>query len=135
MLAISSLICTAWTMQYVPTGRTGIAYLDKVIADLKDPASEKVKGKRRAVPASTMSPFGSNEGPVQKFLPLMNACLALLVLVTGYLGAGTRRGGFSTAVVAGTPLFSVVMIALAKIMLGGVGVEELEGLRYGYKGA
>ena len=134
LLAATSLFCTAWTMNYVPAGKTGIYPLDKVIENIKDPASEKVKGKR-PVPTYAANPLGSGEGPVQRYLPVLNACLALLVLLSVYLGAGTTSGGFAKSVIGCLPALSLAMISAAKVMLGGIGVEELEGLRYGYKGA
>lgn len=60
-------------------------------------------------------------------------------MVMGRLAAGSTKGeredGISKMVVSGLPMLGLVMMVGAKLMLGGVGVDELEGLRYGYKGA
>lgn len=136
LLAITSLLCTAWTMHFVPAGHTGIGPLDHLIANMKDTASEKAKGKRPIV--KPINGIGS-QGPVHQFLPTLNTCLAFLILLMGRLAAGSSKGrredGISKMVVSGLPMLALIMVYGAKLMLGGVGVEELEGLRYGYKGA
>lgn len=134
LLAATSLLCTAWTMYSIPNGKTGIFALDKVIENIKDPASEKAKGKRPAPPYS-VNHLGGGEGPVQRFVPTLNTFLAILVLLSVYLGAGTKSTGSAKAVVASIPAFTLIIMTAAKVSLGSVGVEELEGLRYVYKGA
>ena len=124
-------------MHFIPPGRTGIQPLDTFLTNLRDPASEKAKAKRPLNPQQILQTEG--EGPVFQFLPLLNACLALLILIMGRLAAGSTKGeredGISKLVVSGLPMLGLVMVMGAKLMLGGVGVDELEGLRYGYKGA
>lgn len=110
---------------------------------MRDAASEKVKGKRAELSTAGLRMGGhggiGGEGPIMQFLPIMNAALAMLMLVMGRLAAGSTKGeredGMSKAVVSGLPMMALGMMVGAKIMLGGVGVDELEGLRYGYKGA
>lgn len=135
LLAITSLLCTSWTMHFVPAGHTGIGPLDTFISNMKDTASDKIKGKR---PAKSVLHIGG-EGPIQQFLPILNTCLAFLILLMGRLAAGSNKGdredGISKMIVSGLPTLALMMVYGAKLMLGGVGVEELEGLRYGYKGA
>lgn len=135
LLAITSLLCTAWTMHFVPAGHTGIGPLDNLISNMRDTASDNAKGKEPAKPVLHIG----GEGPVQQFLPILNTCLAFLILLMGRLAAGSSKGeredGISKMVVSGLPMLALIMVYGAKLMLGGVGVEELEGLRYGYKGA
>lgn len=135
LLAITSLLCTAWTMHFVPAGNTGIGPLDGFIRNLNDKASEKVKGKRPVKPVLNVG----GDGPIQQFLPMLNTCLAFLILLMGRLAAGSTKGeredGISKMVVSGLPMLALIMVYGAKLMMGGVGVDELEGLRYGYKGA
>lgn len=137
-LAITSLLCTAWTMHFVPAGHTGIRPLDNYIWNMKDTASDKVKGKRAAKQRLDISPMGG-DGPVQQFLPILNTCLAFLILLMGRLAAGSSKGeredSISKIMVSGLPTLALVMVFGAKLLLGSVGVDELEGLRYGYKGA
>lgn len=110
---------------------------------MRDTASEKVKGKRAELSTAGLRMSGhggiGREGPIMQFLPVMNACLAALILLMGRLAAGSTKGeredGISKMVVSGLPMLGLVMVVGAKTMLGGVGVDELEGLRYGYKGA
>ena len=143
LLAITSLLCTAWTMHFIPAGQTGILALDNFIHNMRDTASEKLKGKRAELSTAglRMGAHGGigGGGPIMQFLPIMNAALAILILVMGRLAAGSTKGeredGASKAVVSGLPMLALGMMIGAKIMLGGVGVNELEGLRYGYKGA
>ena len=143
LLAITSLLCTAWTMHFVPAGQTGIPPLDKFIHNMRDTASEKAKGKRPELSTAglRMGAHGGigGQGPIMQFLPIMNAALAFLILLMGRFAAGSTKGeredGISKLVVSGLPMLALGMMVGAKIMLGGVGVDELEGLRYGYKGA
>jgi len=120
-------------MFFLPAGRTGLAVVDAAVADARDTASEKVKGKRRAGDADVRG----EGGPVERYLPVMNACLAVLILFLGLLG----RGGGQAEVRLGKgrlsmlPALALGVVMGVKIMLGSVDVEELEGLRYGYKGA
>jgi len=133
LLAITSLVCTAWSMYFLPAGRTGLSILDAIIANAKDTASDKVKGKRRA--GGRINAVGEG-GPVQRYLPVMNVCLAGLILFSGILGREEESGeGLGKVRVSMLPALALGVVLGVKIMLGSVDVDELEGLRYGYKGA
>jgi hypothetical protein len=120
-------------MFFLPAGRTGLAVVDAAVAEARDTASEKVKGKRRAVDADVRA----EGGPVERYLPVMNACLAVLILVLGLLGraGGEVDGGLGMVRLSMLPALALAVVVGVKVMLGSVDVEELEGLRYGYKGA
>lgn len=80
--------------------------------------------------------MGMEKGPLELYLPYLNAVLVALLALAGFVGqrrAGEREvEGMWFAVLPGL-VFGVVVVA--KSIMGSVNVGELEGLRYGYKGA
>lgn len=68
-------------------------------------------------------------GPLARYLPYLVPVLAAAVAVAGWVRGG--RVGDGWWLPAGVHLASVV----AKVVMAGVDPGELEGLRYGYKGA
>lgn len=69
------------------------------------------------------------EGPLARFLPYLVPVLAVAVGVAGLVrGGGVAEGWWLPG---GVHLATVV----GKVVMGGVDPGELEGLRYGYKGA
>jgi len=74
---------------------------------------------------------------LELYLPYLNAVLAALLALAGFVGQRAREGqaerdGIWFALLPGL-VFGVVIVA--KGIMGSVDVGELEGLRYGYKGA
>jgi hypothetical protein len=79
---------------------------------------------------------GVEKGPLELYLPYLNAVLVALLAVAGFVGrqrAEEGEGeGFWFALLPGLVYWVVVA---AKGIMDSVDVGELEGLRYGYKGA
>lgn len=151
LLALTSLLSTAYLLHVLPTTQTGVPWLDRWAASpsqtsrkasrsppgsddgenddgaYPDPTPLPSRRRRRSLlPAD--SPYAPPEGPLLTFLPYMNAFLALLVLLSGWLG------GKGPPYYLPTLVYGAVLIA--KVVMAGVDVEgELGGLRYGYKGA
>lgn len=126
LLAVSSLLCTAWAMYFLPPARTGIALLDTLVAGTK-PASAKARGKRKV--------GAGGDGPVQRYLGVMNVCLAGVVLVAGLLRGGEDVGGLGVVRLSALPAVALGVVLGVKAVMASVDVGELEELRYGYKGA
>lgn len=71
-------------------------------------------------------------GPLEMYLPFLNAVLVVVLALAGFVGRQKEGEGTWFAVLPGLVLGFVVV---AKGIMGSVNVGELEGLRYGYKGA
>lgn len=117
-----------------PVGITGWAIIDSWASGT---GNEKGKGvvrggvdgkKRRGADISA----AEEQGPLRRWLVPLNACLAGVLLVAGLLGTG--GGGVKLSVL---PALALGVVVVVKVQMRGVDaeVEELEGLRYGYKGA
>ncbi|KAK0740984.1 hypothetical protein B0T18DRAFT_432192 [Schizothecium vesticola] len=105
LLALTSLASTAYLLITLPPTKTGIAVLDS--------GSGGYEG----------------DGPLARYLPYLVPALATAVAVAGWVrGAGAGEGWWLPGVVFGATV-------VAKVVMGGVDPGELEGLRYGYKGA
>ncbi|KAL5345881.1 hypothetical protein ACLOAV_008907 [Pseudogymnoascus australis] len=125
--ALTSLIASAWVMYAFPVGRTGWGIVDAWAAGAATTGGGKDrKGKGRAVDIAP----GEQEGPLRRWLVPLNACLAGVIIVAGVLGTG--GGGVKLSVLPG---LSLGVVVAAKVQMRGVeaDVDELEGLRYGYK--
>ncbi|OBT83793.1 hypothetical protein VE02_07469 [Pseudogymnoascus sp. 03VT05] len=135
-LALTSLVASAWVMYAFPVGRTGWPWVDEwagvaaatAAATAGGKGGKDRKGKGRA---GDISP-GDEGGPLRKWLVPLNAGLAGVILVAGLLGTG--GGGVKLSVL---PALALGVVVVVKVQMRGVerDVEELEGLRYGYKGA
>ncbi|KFY76070.1 hypothetical protein V499_04119, partial [Pseudogymnoascus sp. VKM F-103] len=131
LIALTSLLASAWVMYAFPVGRTGWPWVDEWAAGSGSGVTKggkDVKGKGRA---GDISP-GEEQGPLRKWLVPLNAGLAAVILVAGLLGTG--GGGVKLSVL---PALALGVVVTVKVQMRGVeaDVEELEGLRYGYKGA
>ena len=117
IMAISSLISTAYTMYSVP-----------------------VSGMSNSVGRSAMSLSGSEDGPIEKYLPLLNVVLAGLLGLSGLVMVKRER---DSGIVEGTWMFmllpavllGIVTVARRSMEEVQTGIGELRRLRYGYKGA
>lgn len=91
-------------------------------------AGKDRKGKGKVGDIST----GEDGGPLRRWLVPLNACLAGVILIAGLLGTG--GGGVKLSVL---PALALGVVVVVKVQMRGVeaDVDELEGLRYGYKGA
>ncbi|TVY29739.1 hypothetical protein LHYA1_G000937 [Lachnellula hyalina] len=125
ILSISSLLSTAWMVFVLPSGETGIYMLDNLNntpATLDDGGVEY--SKRVVHP----------EGPIRQYLPYLNVGLCLLLGVLGKLVR--ERGDGMWWVLSWLPAAVYVIVVCGKFVMGGVDPgRELEGLRYGFKGA
>ena len=74
------------------------------------------------------------EGPIRQYLPYLNVGLCLLLGVLGKLVR--ERGDGMWWVLSWLPAAVYVIVVCGKFVMGGVDPgRELEGLRYGFKGA
>ncbi|OBT46563.1 hypothetical protein VE00_01815 [Pseudogymnoascus sp. WSF 3629] len=128
LLALTSLIASAWVMYAFPVGRTGWPWVDEWAGSSGTGKGKDVKGTGRA---GDISP-GEEEGPLRRWLVPLNAGLAGVILVAGLLGTG--GGGVKLSVL---PALALGVVVAVKVQMRGLeaDVDGLEGLRYGYKGA
>jgi len=75
------------------------------------------------------------KGPLQLYLPYLNAALVALLALAGFVGqrVGKREGEALWFALLPGVVYGIVVVA--KAIMGSVDVGELEGLKYGYKGA
>lgn len=109
LLSLSSLICTAYTLHYMP-----LSPQDK-------------KGK------TAMYKVNAAKGPLEQYLPLLNAGMVGLLTIAALVH--WRRG---LGVVAMREALAGIVWVVAMYVrweARGVDLEELEGRRYGLKGA
>ena len=91
----------------------------------------KGKGKGKGVEVG----MERDKGPLELYLPYLNAILVALLALPGFVGQRAKEGqgeGIWFAILPGV-VYGVVVVA--KWIMVSVDVGELEGLRYGYKGA
>ncbi|KAK4170609.1 hypothetical protein QBC36DRAFT_371872 [Triangularia setosa] len=121
LLALSSLCSTLYLLYTLPTTSTGFFFLD---------ITPTVGGMRVKSPTV--------KSPLEEYLPWLNLLLVVLVVLMGLVQekVGKGGGGPHPVLLGGLPgIVYGVCIGVKKAM-AGVDVEgELEGLRYGYKGA
>ncbi|KUJ18099.1 uncharacterized protein LY89DRAFT_781193 [Mollisia scopiformis] len=116
LLAVTSLLSTAYLLNSLPPESTGFQFLDAL-----NRGTGTGKGRER----------GRDEGgPVKRYLPWLNLGLCAVVAVAGLGGKGEWVGfGWVPGCVLG-------VVVVGKWVMGGVDPEgELGGLRYGFKGA
>jgi hypothetical protein len=79
---------------------------------------------------------GMERGPLELYLPYLNAILVVLLALTGFVGQQRVKEGQGEGMwFALLPGVVYGVVVVAKGIMGSVDVGELEGLRYGYKGA
>jgi len=127
LLSITSLLSTAWILYALPTGKTGIAFLDAVTAP-KQPSS--AYSVRRTIP------MAEDDSPVMKYLPYLNFVLSGLIAVLAvFISARARSRDNRWMVFGNLPVAMYLVVLMAKVFMGSVDVGELEDLKYRYKGA
>lgn len=129
LLCITSLIATAYILAFVPYTRP--------------------KSPNRAKPKKQLEP---KSGPVQQYISYLNGALSLLCALNSitFRDKGGVHDGFwllcllpvgrwpwslKMAVRPDRCVVSFAIIVLARQLMISVDVDELETLRYGYKGA
>lgn len=77
---------------------------------------------------------GVEKGPLELYLPYLNAVLVAVLALAGFIGrrADENEGELWFALLPGV-VYGVMVVA--KVIMGSVDVGELEGLKYDYKGA
>ncbi|MCJ1414628.1 hypothetical protein MMC32_000955 [Xylographa parallela] len=91
--------------------------------------------KKRSVEPRDADRFEPATGPVAQYLPYLNGALSFLLALNavGWRGRGGVHPGFWILCLQPAFVFSII-VAAKKIMLE-VDINELEELKYGYKGA
>lgn len=131
ILALSSLLSTAYLLRRLPPSVTGIYPLD--------------------VWAGTggLAPAFASPSPLDANLPYLNALLCLLLAFWGGAVAykashfdeapppmRSLHGPLAWPVMCNLPAFVYALVLVAKVLMAGVDPErELSGLRYDYRGA
>lgn len=116
LLSISSLLCSAYVLYFIPL-TTSIAPFSSSVSKLQsssDTADKEV----------------IDRGPIETYLATLNAVLAGMLAITGWLGGSAKGVPFPAlpGVVCG-------VVGMTRWVMGSVDVGELQGLRYRYKGA
>ncbi|KAM0335243.1 hypothetical protein ACHAQA_000287 [Verticillium albo-atrum] len=123
LLAITSLLATAYLLYAQPPDKTGL----RVVDDWVQPAAAQRAKQRRGA-----APFVLEEkGPLDIYLPILNLGLSAVVALMGTFTKGREGGllGYWPGVVYG-------VVLAAKVVMGSVDPEgELSALKYDYKGA
>lgn len=116
-------------MLYIlPPGKTGINAFDAI-------NTPKYTSSRTHY-NTLKSPIIESRGPIEDYLPYLNAILGLLLcfvgLVHDYKSGWEENLWFRYGTLPGA-VYLIVLVA--KVVMGSVDVEELEELKYNYKGA
>jgi hypothetical protein len=77
---------------------------------------------------------GMGKGPLELYLPYLNAVLVVLLALAGFVGQQRAKEGEGLWF-ALLPGLVFGFVGVAKGIMGSVDVGQLERLRYGYKGA
>ncbi|KAF6227732.1 hypothetical protein HO173_012062 [Letharia columbiana] len=112
LLCITSLTATAYILAFVPITR--------------HKSLNRVKSKKRLEPMS---------GPVHQYISYLNGTLSLLCALNSIIfrdKQGVHDGFWLLCLL---PVVSFAFIILARRLMLSVDVDELEILKYGYKGA
>ncbi|OAA41334.1 hypothetical protein NOR_05412 [Metarhizium rileyi] len=128
VLALTSLLSTAYILYTLPPAETGIAPLDAWVRSDNIPAArEAIRRLKRGV--------APDKSPLELYLPYLNCVLVGVLMLMG-LVVGRGNDGFSWAAMGNLPAVVYAVVLLTKVIMGGVDPErELLGLKYGFKGA
>jgi hypothetical protein len=120
ILSITSLASTAFLLHTLPPAKTSIPFLDSWSSPSKSSAEQ------------TALHGHQHDGPIAKYLPLLNVGLGIMLALLGLVSRGNDLWwGF-----AWLPGVVYGAVLLAKLVMAGVDPErELGGLRYEFKGA
>ncbi|CZT20631.1 uncharacterized protein RCC_06489 [Ramularia collo-cygni] len=109
LLSLSSLACTAYTLHYLP-----LSPQDK-------------KGK------TAMYKVNAAKSPIEQYLPILNAGMVGLLVIAGTVSWMRGLGEAATREVLAVIVWAVAMYVRWEAR--GMDLEELEGRKYGLKGA
>ncbi|KAH8811786.1 hypothetical protein F5884DRAFT_783426 [Xylogone sp. PMI_703] len=124
LLSISSLLSTAYLLFIFPPEHTGLPFLD---------AFNSPKKTSKAAPLEVQALQAHDGGPIAMYLPYLNTGLCVVLSLLSLIG--NTRVEVSNAFGL-LPAGVYVTVLVAKSMMASVNPErELEGLKYGFKGA
>ncbi|KAI3323699.1 hypothetical protein HD806DRAFT_534822 [Xylariaceae sp. AK1471] len=157
LLALSSLVSTAWTLWSLPPGVTGIRPLDAWVGSSNaNPNSHNDGSGSESEHLMTLGPIGANaqrrrrysgspglwlqhRSPLEQYLPFLNMALCGVLVLTGFLSSqrsAAARQHWGHVGLANLPAVVYAVVLVAKMLMGSVDPErELSALRYEYKGA
>ncbi|KAH7320905.1 hypothetical protein B0I35DRAFT_202246 [Stachybotrys elegans] len=130
LLALTSLLSTAYLLHVQPPGCTGIAPLDAWIR-----RGDVGQATADAVNLLQHMPIVSSS-PLQTYLPYLNLALVLLVGLMGLVAGREATAAFGWIGLGNLPALVYVVVLVADVIMGSVDPEkELSALKYQYKGA
>jgi hypothetical protein len=120
LLSITSLLSTAYLVYIFPSETTGLNVVDQ--------HSKVVKSRQEKL--------GQGEdGPIRKYLPILNVALCIMILGLGKLVSAKDDGG-EWIILNALPTGAYTVVILGKWVMAGVDPErELTELKYDLKGA
>ncbi|KAI9794821.1 MAG: hypothetical protein M1816_002949 [Peltula sp. TS41687] len=122
LLSLTSLLSTAYTLRYIPVNH--------------EPRDDQRRKKGNNRPLRSRGSVGwaeGEDGPLKRYLHVLNGVICGLLALVSLLLVG-RRGDVQ-GVVWMVPGFVLMVVMVARRIMASVDVEELEDLRYEYKGA
>lgn len=137
ILSITSLLASAYVLWFLPS----LPPLSALWAGngpeelgTRSLSGDKTQARMRAGTGLGLGIMG--KGPLELYLPYLNAILVVLLTLTGFVGQLRAKEGQGEGMwFALLPGMVYGVVVIAKGIMGSVDVRELEGLRYGYKGA
>ncbi|KND94164.1 hypothetical protein TOPH_00862 [Tolypocladium ophioglossoides CBS 100239] len=139
LLALTSLLATAYLLRHLPPTLTGIAPLDAwsrrddVAAARRNAGvwlRQRQRRHRQGAPA-----LDDGRSPLDLYLPYLNVGLAAVLVL---LGTATDRatGSFGWVGIGNLPAIVYAVVLASKVVMGSVDPEkELSALKYQYRGA
>ncbi|KAK5053807.1 hypothetical protein LTR84_001769 [Exophiala bonariae] len=139
ILSITSLLSTAYLMYMIPPDAALFSRGDDHGSlDLSAVVNRRSqRARQQAARGSPSGFFGGPDSPLTVYLPFLNAFVAVLlvVLAGGFRGkVGVPDGLWAFFLLPGL-VFAVVLTVRSSIGDVQKGLTELQGMRYGYKGA
>jgi hypothetical protein len=130
LLALTSLLSTAYLLHVQPPGYTGIPPLDAWVrrGDVGQAAAD----------AAQLLQYTSltSSSPLETHLPYLNIALIILVGLMGLVAGHEATAAFGWVGLGNLPALVYVVVLVADIIMGSVDPEkELSALKYQYKGA
>ncbi|EPE29475.1 hypothetical protein GLAREA_00635 [Glarea lozoyensis ATCC 20868] len=120
LLSITSLLSTAYLVYIFPPETTGLSFVDKQSKVVRSRQERLAQGE---------------DGPIRRYLPILNVALCVAILGLGRLVSDKGDGG-EWIILSGLPAGASVVVLLGKWVMGSVDPErELAELKYELKGA
>ncbi|KAG7285263.1 hypothetical protein NEMBOFW57_009884 [Staphylotrichum longicolle] len=151
LLGLSSLLATGWMLHRLGPTETGLAFFDQQYQQQQGQhnprphewasgSGSRTKPRTNGILTTGQDPLRWSRSPLEQHLPRLNLALAALALLTGLLERAklgpAAAVGVSPVLLGALPGVVYAVVVGAKVVMAGVDPErELDGLRYGYKGA